>query len=73
MWVKQTGKFVPSGPSTSWAQNCINVFGGPLFERSMIRQNLDSIDAKPGWILFQSADYGVRFLLTPRPSHLAWG
>ena len=29
MEVKQTEKFVPSGPSTSWARNRIKVFGGP--------------------------------------------
>ena len=73
MEVKQTEKFVPSGPSASWARNCINVFGGPTFERPMIRQDLDSINAYPRWIFFQSADYGICFLLTWRPLHLAWG
>ena len=47
MEVKQTEKFVPSGPSTSWARDSINMFGGPILQRSMIRQDLDSIGAKP--------------------------
>ena len=64
MEVKQTEKFVPSGPSTSWARTRINLFGGPIFKRSMISQDLKSIDANPGLILFQSADYGLGFLLT---------
>ena len=63
MEVKQTEKFVPSGPSTSWARDSINVFGGPILQRSMIRQDLDSIGANPRLVLFQSADYGVGFLL----------
>ena len=42
MEVKQTEKFVPSGPSTSWARDSINVFGGPILQRSMIRQDFDS-------------------------------
>ena len=73
MEVKQTEKFVPSGPSTSWAQNRINVFGGPICKRTMIRQDLDLIGANPRLVLLQSADYGVRFLLRRRPLHLAWG
>ena len=64
MEVKQTEKFVPSGPSTSWARDSINVFGGPILQRSMIRQDLDSIGANPRLVLFQSTNYGVRFLLT---------
>ena len=73
MEVKQTEKFVPSGPSTSLAQNRINVFGGPIFKGSNIRQNLNSIGANPRLILFQSADYGVRLLLTRQLLHLALG
>ena len=73
MEVKQTEKFVPSGPSTSWARDSINVFGGPILQRSMIRQDLDSIGANPRLVLFQSTDYGVGFLLTRRLLHLAWG
>ena len=73
MEVKQTEKFVPSGPWASWAQNRINVFGGPIFQRPMIRQDLDAIVAYSRLILFQSADYGTCFLLTRRPLHLAWG
>ena len=72
MEVKQTEKFVPSGQST-WDQNRINVFDGPIFKKSMIPQNPDSIGANPRWILFQSADYGVCLLLTRRLLHLAWG
>ena len=72
MEVKQTEKFVPSGPSTSWARDSINVFGGPILQRSMIRQDLDSIGANPRLVLFQSADYGICFLLTRLPLHLAW-
>ena len=52
MEVKQTEKFVLSGPSTSWARDRINVFGGPIFQRSMIRQDLDSIGANPRLVLF---------------------
>ena len=73
MEVKQTEKFMPIGPLTSWAQNRINVFCDPTFKRPMIRQDLDSIGANPRLVLFQSADYGVRFLLTRRPLHLALG
>ena len=64
MEVKQREKFVPSGPSTSWARDSINVFGGPILQRSMIRQDLDSIGANPRLVLFQSANYGVSLLLT---------
>ena len=71
MEVQQTEKSVPSGPSTSWARNRINVFRGPIFKRRMIRQHLDSIGANPGLVFFQSADYDVHFLLTRRPLHLA--
>ena len=73
MEVKQTEKFVPSGPSTSWARDSINVFSGPILQRSMIRQDLDSIGANPRLVLFQSTDYAVGFLLTRLPLHLAWG
>ena len=73
MEVKQTEKFMPSGPLTSWARDSINVFGGPILQRSMIRQDLDSIGANPRLVLFQSTDNGVGFLLTRRPLHLAWG
>ena len=45
--MKQTQEFVPSGPSTSWAQNRINVFGGPIFKRLMIRRILNSIRCQP--------------------------
>ena len=71
--VKQIKKFVPSGPSTSWAQNSINVFGGPIFKRTMIRQDLDLIGANLRLVLFRSADYGVCFLLRRQPLHLAAG
>ena len=71
MEVKQTEKFVPSGPSTSWARDSINVFSGPILQRSMIRQDLDSAGANLRLVLFQSTDYGVGFLLTRRPLHLA--
>ena len=54
MEVKQTEKFVPSGPSTSWARDSINVFGGPILQRSMIRQDLDSIGANPRLVLFKA-------------------
>ena len=73
MEVKQTEKFVPSGPSTSCARNRINVFGGPIFKKPMIRQDLNSIGANERLIPFQSADYGIRFLPTRRPLHLASG
>ena len=71
--VKQTEKFVPSGPSTSRAGNRINVFGLPILKRPMSRQDLDLIGANPQLIPFQSADDGVRFLLTQQSLHLAWG
>ena len=64
---------MPSGPLTSWAQDCINVFGGPIFKRPRIRQQLDSIGTNLRLILFQSRNYGVGFLLTRRPVHLACG
>ena len=64
MEVKQTEKFMPSGPLTSWARDSINVFGGPILQRSMIRQDLDSIGANPRLVLLQSADYGISLLLT---------
>ena len=73
MEVKQTEKFVLSGPMTSWAHHSINVFGGPIFKRSMICQDLDSIGANPRLITCQSAAYGVGFLLERRPLHLVWG
>ena len=71
MAVEQTEKFMPPGPSTSWAQNRINVFSGPIFKRPMICQDQDLLGANRRLVLFQSADYGVRFLLTRRPLHLA--
>ena len=73
MEVKQTEEFAPTGPSTSQAQNRINVFGGPILKRSMIRQDLEFVGANPRLILFQSADYSIYFLLTRQPLHLAWG
>ena len=54
MEVKQTEKVVPSGPSTSWARDSINVFSGPILQRSMIRQDLDSIGANPRLYFFKA-------------------
>ena len=59
MDVKQTVKFVPSGPLASWARNSTNVFGGQIFRGLMICQDLVSIGAKSTLIFPQGADYGI--------------
>ena len=73
MEAKQTEKFVPSSSLPSRAPNGINVLGGPIVKRSMILEDLDFVGANPRLILFQCARYGICFLLTGEPLHLAWG
>ena len=63
MKVELIEKLVPSASLTSWARYRINVFGGRILKRLVIRQHLDPVGANQRWIFFQGAYYGIVFLL----------